>query len=185
MKTKNAAKIKTVPDNYTAVTPWIISPSSEKLIEFMTEAFGAEEVPNSKIKNEDGVVIHVVVKIGDALIMLFDSREGWNPTPSFLNLYVEDIEESYEKALDLGATSVTDITPLWFGEKVCRILDPFGNLWWINQRVEEVDPTDPKEAKKRSSAPGAVKNIGYIQKTLDEALKTQKAFFKETNVEFK
>jgi len=28
-------KIKIVPDNFTAVTPWIISPSSAKLIEFL------------------------------------------------------------------------------------------------------------------------------------------------------
>jgi PhnB protein len=52
------------------------------------------------------------VKIGDALIMLFDSREGWAPTPSFLNLYVEDIEGTYQKSIELGATSVTDITKL-------------------------------------------------------------------------
>jgi PhnB protein len=179
MKTKDSKKIKTIPDNYTAVTPWIISPSAEKVIKFMKDVFDAEEVPHSKIKNEDGLVIHVVVKIGDAMVMLFDAREGWNPTPSFLNLYVEDIEKSYEKALKLGATSVTEITPLWFGEKVCRVLDPFGNLWWINQRVEEVDPTDLKEAKKRSTTPEAVKNIEYIQKSLDEALKAQKKFFEE------
>jgi PhnB protein len=52
-------KIKTVPDNYTAVTPWIISPSSAKLIEFLKEAFQAEEIPNSRIVNADGVIIHV------------------------------------------------------------------------------------------------------------------------------
>ena len=135
MKNNNAQKIKIIPEHYTSVTPWIISPSSANLIEFLKAAFEAKEVPNSKIKNELGIVIHVVVKIGDAIVMLFDSREGWNPTPSFLNLYVEDVEKAYQKALQLGATSVTNITTLWFGEKVCRILDPFGNLWWINQRI--------------------------------------------------
>ncbi|NIJ52644.1 VOC family protein [Dyadobacter arcticus] len=176
MKAKNSSRINTIPDSYTAVTPWLISESSEKLITFMEAVFGAEEVPNSKIKNEEGVVIHVVVKIGDAMVMLFDSREGWNPTPSFLNVYVDDIEKSYEKALDLGSKSVTDITSLWFGEKVCRILDPFGNLWWINERVENIDPTDPKEAQKRSSTPEAIKNVEYIQKSLNEAMRIQQEF---------
>lgn len=83
MKNINSTKIKKVPENYTSVTPWIISSSSEKLIEFLKAVFEAEEIPNSKIKNEEGVVIHVVVKIGDAMVMLFDSREGWEPTPSF------------------------------------------------------------------------------------------------------
>ena len=179
----NFSKIKKVPENYTSVTPWIISKSSEKLIEFLKAAFEAKEIPKSKIKNEQGVIIHVVVKIGDAMVMLFDSKEGWNPTPSFLNLYVEDVEKAYQKALQLGATSVTDITSLWFGEKVCRILDPFGNLWWINERIEEVDLTNLEEVKKRSTTPEAVKDIEYIQKSLDEAMKRQKDFFKN-KVEF-
>jgi PhnB protein len=173
------SKIKKLPENYTSVTPWIISTSSEKLIEFLEAAFEAKEIPKSKIKNEEGVVIHVVVTIGDAMVMLFDSREGWNPTPVFLNLYVEDIEKTYQKAMRLGATSVTDITTLWFGEKVCRILDPFGNLWWINERIEEVDLTNQEEVKKISTTPEAVKGIGYIQKSLNDAMKSQKKFFKK------
>jgi len=172
-----AKKLNTVPEHYTTVTPWIISPSSAKLIEFLKSAFDAEEIPNSRITNEDGTIIHVVVKIGDALIMLFDSRDGWPPTPSFLNLYVGDVEDVYQKSIRLGAKSVTDITALWFGEKVCRILDPFGNLWWINQRIEEIDFTKPGEIARIASTPEAVQGIAYIQKSLDKALKTQKRFF--------
>lgn len=171
------SKIKMVPEHYTAVTPWIISPSSADLIKFLTAAFDAEEISNSRITNEEGAIIHVAVKIGGAMVMLFDSKEGWAPTPAFLNLYVEDIEKTYQKALELGATSVTDIITLWFGEKVCRILDPFGNLWWINERVEEIDFTDP-EIGKRASAPDAVAGIAYIQKSLNEALIIQKNFIK-------
>jgi PhnB protein len=170
-------RIKPVPEQYTSVTPWIISPSSTRQIEFLKEVFGAEEIPGSKITNENGQIIHVVVKIGDAMVMLFDAREGWGPTPAFLNIYVDDVETAYGKALALGAESVTDITPLWFGEKVCRILDPFGNLLWINERIEEVDLTDQAEVGKRMSAPAAVQAIAYIQTSLDEALKKQKAFF--------
>ena len=176
MKNKNDQEIQIIPNGYTAVTPWIISSSSASLIDFLSSAFEAEEVPNSRITNEDGTIIHSVVKIGDALVMLFDSREGWPSTPSFLNLYVEDIEQTLEKATKLGATSVTDVTELWFGEKVCRILDPFGNLWWINQRVAEVDFTDP-ESFKKAETPEAKDGIAYIQKSLDGAMKAQKAFF--------
>lgn len=169
-------KIKIVPDNYTAVTPWIISRSSSDLIEFLTAVFEAQEISGSRITNREGAVIHVVVKIGNALVMLFDSKKDWAPTAAFLNLYVEDVEKTYQKALELGATSVTGITSLWFGEKVCRILDPFGNLWWINERVEEIDFTNP-EIGKRASAPDALEGIAYIQKSLDEALLIQKDFF--------
>ena len=177
MQNETKIKIQPVPEGYTAITPWIISPSSVKLIEFLKAAFEAEEILGSRIVNADGVIIHMVVKIGNALIMLFDSREGWGPTPSFLNLYVANIDETYQKSIALGATSVTDITQLWFGEKVCRILDPFGNLWWINERVEDVDFTQPGEVENRASTQEAVAGITYIQKSLDEALKAQKSFF--------
>ncbi|WP_031529531.1 VOC family protein [Dyadobacter crusticola] len=174
METSKAVNI--TPEGYTAITPWIISPSSEKLIVFLKDAFDAQEIPNSRITNDVGQIIHVVVKIGDAHVMLFDAREGWAATPTFLNLYVTDIEKTYRRSLELGAQSVTDITLLWFGAKVCRILDPFGNLWWINQRVEEVDFTNPEIAK-RAATPEAKEGIAYIQRSLDKALKAQKAFF--------
>ncbi len=170
-------KVNITPKGYTSVTPWIISPSSEKLIEFLQDAFSAEEIPNSRITNENGLIIHVVVKIGDAHVMLFDAREDWAPTPTFLNLYVTDIERTYRRALEVGAQSVTEVTLLWFGEKVCRIIDPFGNLWWINQRVEEVDFTNPTIAV-RAATPEAKEGIAYIQRSLDEAFKAQKAFFR-------
>lgn len=180
MEDKQEQKIKTVPDHFTSVTPWIISSSSANLIEFLKAAFEAEEIPNSRITNEEGAIIHVVVKIGNAMIMLFDSKKDWAPTPAFLNLYVEDIEKVYQKSLQLGAISVTDITALWFGEKVCRILDPFGNLWWINQRIEEIDFTKPEEIGRRASTPEAIKGITYIQESLNEALISQKNFFKNS-----
>lgn len=176
MNNSQTPKIKPVPDQYTSVTPWIISPSSASLIDFLKAAFAAEEVPNSRITNEAGIIIHAVVRIGDAIVLLFDSREGWGPTPSFLNLYVEDVESTYRKALKLGSISVTKVTELWFGEKVCRILDPFGNLWWLNQRVEEVDFTDPHIGQRASTAE-AIAGIGYIQQSLNEAMLTQKNYF--------
>jgi PhnB protein len=169
--------IQKVPANYTSVTPWIISPSTDRTITFLTAVFGAEEVPNSRIINAEGRIIHAVVKLADAMILLFDAREGWGPTPTFLNVYVDDVERAYRKALELGATSVTDITPLWFGEKVCRLLDPFGNLFWINERIEEIDFTDPEAGKKAASAE-SISGINYIQQSLDEALKRQNQLFR-------
>lgn len=174
---KQEKKISIVPDNYTAVTPWIISSSTTRQIEFLEAVFGAVEVPNSRITNEEGIIIHVVVQIGDAKVMLFDKREGWGPTPSFLNIYVKDVKTAYNKALEMGATGVTEITPLWFGEEVCRIIDPFGNLFWINERIEEVDLTNPDEVNKRASTAAAMQGIEYIQTSLDEAMKLQRDEF--------
>lgn len=127
--------IKKVPRGYTSVTPLIISQSTDQMISFLNTVFDAQEVPNSRIVDSKGTIIHAVVQLADAKLLLFDSRLGWAPTPAFLNLYVRDIEEVYQRAITNGARAVTEITSLWFGEKVCRILDPFGNLLWINERM--------------------------------------------------
>lgn len=179
MQNNEGQTAKTVPDGCISLTPWLISRSSADLIEFLRGAFNAEETPNSRITNDEGIIIHVAVTIGEAVIMLFDSREGWGPSPGFLRLYVEDIEDVLRKSIELGATPVTDITTLWFGEKVCRLMDPFGNLWWLNQRLEEVDLTDPEVVEQRSTTPEAVEKIAYIQRSLDEAMKIQKKFFED------
>lgn len=169
--------MNTESESFACVTPWLISRSSVDLMQFLKNAFDAVETPHSRIQNSDGQIIHAVMKIGNATVLLFDSRKGWAPTPNFLNLYVNHIDKVHQKALEFGAESVTEITSLWFGEKVCRILDPFGNLWWINQRVKAVDLTNLEEVKRLSTTQEAVSGITYIQKSLDEAMKIQKAFF--------
>lgn len=176
MATSPAPKPKLVRDQYTTVTPWLVSSSSAGLIDFMQAAFGAQEVAGSRLTNPAGVIIHVVVRLGDAMLQLFDSRSGWGPTPSLLNLYVEDVVQTCQRAVALGATSVTEVTELWYGEKVCRVLDPFGNLWWLVERVEELDFTKP-EVKQRATTTDAVAGIAYIQRSLDEAMLAQKQFF--------
>ncbi|RFM33563.1 VOC family protein [Chitinophaga silvisoli] len=163
-------KMNTVPEGYTSVTPWIVSANTAAQIKFLEGAFNAVEIPGSRITNDEGIIIHAVVKIGTAMVMLFDSRKGWGPTPALLNLYVEDVESTFEQAIALGATPVTKITQLWFGEKVCRVLDPLGNLWWICERVEEMDFS-------KAATPEAIEGIGYIQRSLNEALLKQKEFF--------
>lgn len=70
------------------------------------------------------------------------------------------------------------MTALWFGEKVCRIIDLFGNLWWINQRIAEIDFTKPEEIGRVASTPEAVQGIAYIQRSLDEAIKLLNLFLK-------
>jgi PhnB protein len=176
MTDNQTSRPKSVPDHYTAVTPWLVSSSSAQLIDFMHAAFGAEELPNSRLTDEAGVIIHVVVRLGDAMLQLFDSRADWGPTPSLLNVYVADVAQTYQRALALGATSVTELTELWFGEKVGRILDPFGNLWWLVERVAEVDFTNPA-IQQRATTPEAIAGIAYIQGSLNEAMIAQKRFF--------
>jgi len=100
--------------------------------------------------------------------MLFDLREGWPETPSFLRVYVEDADTVVRRALDEGATVVTEVTPLFFGESAGRVRDPWGNLWWIHERTEEVDPS---EMETRMRDPAETERMRYVKEFLDRALR--------------
>jgi PhnB protein len=74
--------------------------------------------------------------------MMFDGRPGWPETPAFLRLNVQDGDAVYQQALDAGASRVTELTELFWGDRVGRVRDPLGNVWWVQQRVTELEPEE-------------------------------------------
>ncbi|PRD47759.1 VOC family protein [Sphingobacterium haloxyli] len=93
----------TIPEGYTTITPWIISPSSVKLIEFMIAAFDAVEIVDNRAYNADGSIGHMEARIGTAIVMLFDSKSHWFATRAFLRIFVDDSQAIYDKAMKAGA----------------------------------------------------------------------------------
>jgi uncharacterized glyoxalase superfamily protein PhnB len=158
--------VKRVPEGYTAVTPWIVSPDSARLITFMKNAFGAEEIEGSRMLSPEGKISHVEVRIHNAVVMLFDASHSWPQTPAFIRLYVDNAENAYQKALKAGARAVTKPTMLSFGDKVGRVADPFGNIWWLQERVEDVSSMNPDDLLIRSKEPASVKAMKYVEDSL-------------------
>lgn len=154
------------PPGYGTVTPWVISRDTARLIDFATAAFGAVEL--ARIPGPDGGIGHAEMRIGDSVVMMFDAFDGWPDTPAFLRLYVADADATYRNALDAGATSVTEVTFLFFGDRVGRVRDPLGNIWWIQAHVEDVDPA---ELASRPRDPAAMEALGYVESSFDTAMR--------------
>jgi PhnB protein len=153
---------------HASVTPWIISKDSAALIRFLEAAFGAQEIAGSRMLNPDGSIAHVEVTIGDSIVMLFDSYQGWPETPAFFRLFLEDADATYRQALKSGATAVTEVTELFWGDRVGRVRDPFGNIWWLQSHVADV-PYD--EMQTRMSEPAMIEAMQYVQQSLVDALR--------------
>ena len=147
-----------IPDGYTAVTPWVISRDTARLITFVKQAFDADEI--ARVPNEDGTIGHAEVRIGDSIVMMFDARPEWSDTPAFLRLYVADGDAVFQRALDAGATAVTMMTEMFWGDRVGRVRDPLGNVWWIQTRVDELAP---EEMERRMGEPKFVEAMRYVQ----------------------
>lgn len=153
------------PPGYGTVTPWIISRDTARLIDFITNAFGAREL--GRVPGPDGGIGHAEVRIGDSVAMMFDARDDWPDTPAFLRLYVADADAAYQRALAAGATPVTPVTSL-FGDRAGRIRDPLGNIWWLQAHVEDVDPA---ELAQRPTDPAAAETLRYVETSLDAAMR--------------
>ena len=156
--TSDDTTIRPVPEGYTTVTPWIISRDTAGVLDFLRRAFGAEEL--ARVHSADGTIGHAETRIGDAVVMLFDGRPEWPDTPCFLRLYLPDGDAAFERALQAGATAVTRMTELFWGDRVGRVRDPFGNLYWIHTRVAE---PDAEELQRRMLAPEFVAAMEYVQ----------------------
>ncbi len=167
-KKNNKNSVRPIPEGYGSITPWIIVKGVDKFIEFIKEAFGAVEM--YRVHNVDGSIGHAETRIGNSVVMMFDSKDGWHATPCFLCLYVEDGNAIYEQALKAGAVSVTEMTFLSFGDRVGRVKDPWGNIWWIQTRIENV-PFE--EMKVRASEPEAIKSMQYVQESLDREMSSR------------
>ena len=150
-----------VPEGYNSVSPWIISRDTGALITFATAAFDAVEI--ARVVDEQGAIGHAEFRIGDTVVLAFDAKPDWPRTPAFLRLYVEDADATFERAIEAGASAVTDVTHLPWGERVGRVLDPLGNLWWIHARIEQVGED---EMNRRMGEPKWQQRMTYVQSSI-------------------
>jgi PhnB protein len=152
-----------VPARYSRVDPWVISADTEAEIAFLEGVFDARETPGSRMLAPDGRIGHVEVEVGDAVIMMFDAGPGWPPLPSHVRVYVADTQKVVDRAVAAGARVVTQPTELAFGERVARVRDPQGHLWWIHEHVEDVDAAD---LAARFADPSAQQALAYVRESL-------------------
>jgi PhnB protein len=119
-----------MPEGFRSLTPYLLAPSSAKLMDFMKDAFGATEL--ARHRRPDGTVMHGVVKIGDSVVEFGENPQdqfGARPTP--LHVYVDDVDATYERALAAGATSLGEPADHEYGERGAGFRDAAGNHWWV------------------------------------------------------
>ena len=139
--------VKPIPDGYHSVTPYLVVQGVGKLIEFLTQAFDAQEV--FRMPRPDGTIMHAEVRIGDSIVMMGEPMGELKPMPSAIYLYVNDMDAVYKRALQAGATSMMEPADQFYGDRHGGVKDPVGNIWWIATHKEDVPP---EELAKRAEA---------------------------------
>jgi len=115
-----------------------------KAIEFYKQAFGATEV--ERMEMPDGKIAHAEIKIGDSIIMLGDEApqhgtrgpKSLGGSPCGLYLYVEDVDQTFNRAITAGATATMAVKDQFYGDRNGSLVDPFGHTWYVATRKENL-----------------------------------------------
>jgi PhnB protein len=150
-----ASNVKAKPDGYHSITPYLIIKGAAAAIEFYKQAFGATEL--LRMPQADGRIGHAELKIGDSVVMLADEYpemqtvgpKSLGNTPVGLLVYVPDADDTFEKAVSLGARVQKPLADQFYGDRNGTVEDPFGHKWTIATHVEDVAP---EEMQRRMSA---------------------------------
>ena len=154
------------PDGYSTVTPWVISSDTARLIDFVQAAFGAHEL--ARVPGPDGRIGHAEVRIGDAVVMMFDRADGWPETRGSCACTSRTRIWSTSGRWPPGPPRSPRSPSLFFGDRVGRVRDPLGNIWWIQAHETDVDPA---ELARRPQDPAAMAALRTVEMSLDAAMR--------------
>jgi PhnB protein len=138
-----------IPNGFRTVTPNIIVDNAEDAIRFLKRALGATE--QYRLTLSSGKITHCELKLGDSIVNLGESMDGWPARGLVAQIYVENSDALFEQAVAAGASVIMPMTDMFFGSREGRISDPFGNVWTIATLQEEVSPD---EMQRRMAAAG-------------------------------
>jgi len=142
------ADVQPIPAGYPRLTPYLCVDGAGAAIDFYSKVFGASE--RMRLPGEDGKIGHAELQLDDAVIMLADehpemgilSPKSIGGTPVTISVYVEDVDDTFKRALDAGATARREPENQFYGDRAGQFEDPFGHRWSIATHVEDVPPQE-------------------------------------------
>ena len=124
-----------IPEGLHTVTAYLHPMRAEPVISFLKRAFGADEL--EKYASPDGVIHHAKIRVGDSMLEMGEAHGPYQPMPSVFYLYVPDVDATYSRALNAGATSTSEPVDQSYGDRSAGVKDPFGNQWYIATHIRE------------------------------------------------
>lgn len=141
---KSPIAVKPVPEGFHSITPYLQVEGAASLIDFLKQAFGADEI--LRVRREDGTIAHAQVRIEGSMVEIADASAEYQPNPTAIWLFVGDADAVYARAMRAGASSIHEPVDQDYGDREASIKDPFGNHWYIATHREDAEPL-PEELR--------------------------------------
>jgi len=118
-----------IPEGFRTLTPYLVVPEVARLIDFLKQAFDAEET--IRAARNDGLISHAGVRIADSMVEMGEACGEWKAMPAGLHLYVKNSDQTYQRAIASGAESLYEPQDMDYGDREGGVTDPSGNQWYI------------------------------------------------------
>jgi PhnB protein len=142
------SKAKAIPEGLHSLTPALTIDGAAEAIEFFKRAFGASEI--SRALDPSGKKVwHATLRIGDSAFFVNDPfpEMGALATPSKLWIYGERVDAAFARATEAGAKVLMAPADMFWGDRMCKVADRWGNEWNLAQRVQDLTPEQMKNAQ--------------------------------------
>lgn len=132
---RKAGEASYIRAGFRTISPYVLVNGAAKFIEFLSEAFGAQE--RGRVPVAGGKLMHAEVQLGDSVIEMSDGNEQFAPSPVTIHLTAPDAEAAYRNAVRAGATPLYEPSMQFYGEYEAGVRDPFGNEWYITPQAKQ------------------------------------------------
>ena len=157
------------PPGFSTVNPFFITSDAEGLIAFLREVFGGEEHLDARTVDVDGLLLHAELETAGTTLMFAERKPGWPVLPQLTQIYVGDVERVLAQAVERGARIVTQPTD-FFGTVFSRMIDPWGNMWWVYEHGEAPEPDWDAADGGSDPTVWADPDLAYIHRTLVDVM---------------
>jgi PhnB protein len=128
-------------DKYPRFAPQLYIRHGVTDISFYEKAFGAIEI--RRFTNDDGSIHVAELSIQGELFHLHEesahskqfSPQTSKSTTVLIGLFVSDVDEVMEKAIQAGAIVSSPAQSYDYGYRQGEIIDPFGHVWMIEMKI--------------------------------------------------
>jgi PhnB protein len=128
------------------VYPRLVVSDAAAAMDFYMTALGAKEIV--RYTTAHGKIVHAELDFGGTMVAVKDEDDA-DRAPTTLGgsavimaLDVDDADAVAEAMRRAGASVIYPIQDWDYGERGGRLADPYGHLWMIAQRIEDLPPEE-------------------------------------------
>lgn len=136
------------PSDMHTITPHLICAGAAEAIDWYVRALGAVEL--MRLPGPNGKLMHATIRIGDSTVMLADEMPEWGSmgpkalggSPVTLHYSVDNVDASFQRAIDAGATSKMSPEDMFWGDRYGVLTDPWGHSWSMATHLHDYTPEE-------------------------------------------